>query len=280
MKIFLYHNKLKHEAKNIALGMREYLAARGAKVIAEDDEAESFGAIRLSEVDPASIDCVITLGGDGTMLRFMHYHAEMDAPILGVNLGSLGFMADIPVSEIYPSLHELLNRNFTVQERFMMEGRSLSEETCFAVNDISFHRAQNVSLVDIAIHVDGAYLNTFTADGVVISTASGSTAYSLAAGGPILSPELAAFIITPISPHTISNRPIVLMPKKEIQIQYMSELKPIEITADGFVTAQILPGGVFYVTVPTRKFRLIKLPHHDYFSTLRTKLGWSGKLRV
>jgi len=280
MNIFLYRNTLKRRSKNIAVGIREYLTSHGVTVVAEDDEAEIIGTVPLSEVDPKSIAFAITLGGDGTILRLVHNHTEFTAPVLGINLGSLGFMADIPLTDIYPCLQDLLNKNFEIQDRLIIEGSSLSNETCFAVNDIAFHRASNASLIDIAIHVDGTYLNTFTADGVIISTASGSTAYSLAAGGPIVTPELEAIIVTPISPHTISNRPIVLMPKKELQVQYISELKPIEVTADGFVSSQLSTGEVFYVNRSKSKFKLVKLPHHDYYATLRSKLGWAGKLRT
>lgn len=280
MNIFLYRNTLKQRSKNIAVGIREYLTSHGATVVAEDEEADIIGTVPLSDVDPKSITFAVTLGGDGTILRLVHNHPEFTAPILGINLGSLGFMADIPITDIYPCLQDLINKNFTIQERLMMDGGSVTDHSCFAVNDIAFHRASNASLIDIAIHVDGAYLNTFTADGVILSTACGSTAYSLAAGGPILSPELEAIIITPISPHTISNRPIVLMPKKEIQVQYISELDPIEVSADGFISSQLSTGEVFYVQRSKSKFKLVKLPHHDYYATLRSKLGWAGKLRT
>jgi len=141
------------------------------------------------------------------------------------------------------------------------------------------HRAKNPSLIELSIHVDGTYLNTFSADGVIISTPSGSTAYSLAAGGPILSPELSAFVLTPISPHTISNRPIVFLPNHEIQIQYLSDRDPVEITFDGISCHALRTGEVFSIKKSSRCFRTVNLSRRDYFSTLRTKLGWAGKLR-
>lgn len=278
--IFLYCNTLKSQSKDIAIEIRAFLHSRGANVITEDEQAAMLGATALSQADPKSIHYSITLGGDGTILRLVHNHPEINAPILGINLGSLGFMADIPITEIYSSLEDLLDNKLTIQERLMIEGSSANNHTCFAVNDITFHRASNASLIDIVIHVDGSYLNTFTADGIIISTPCGSTAYSLAAGGPILAPELNALIVTPISPHTISNRPIVLMPQKKIEIQYISERKPIEVSADGFISSQLSTDGLFYVYPSNKKFKLVKLPQHDYYATLRTKLGWSGKLRV
>ncbi len=161
----------------------------------------------------------------------------------------------------------------------MIQGETLTEEKCFAVNDLVVHRGKNPSLVEISIHVDGLYLNTFEADGVILATPNGSTAYSLAAGGPILSPSLDAVVLTPISPHTISNRPIVLTAHQEIQVQYLSDYDPIEIRADGFFFHTLQTGEVFRISRHPKTFKLISLHRNDYFSTLRTKLGWSGKLR-
>jgi len=280
MIVFLYRNMHKNNSKNIAVGIREYLVSHGVKVVAEDEESELLGTQPLSECDPKSIDYCITLGGDGTILRLVHNRVEINAPILGINLGSLGFMADIPITEIYPCLKDLINQNFSVQERMMMDGGAHNDHACSAVNDIIFHRAANATLIELAIHVDGAFLNTFRADGVIISTACGSTAYSLAAGGPILTPNLEALVITPICPHTISNRPIVLMPEKEVQIQYISELKPLEVAADGFSVTSLSTSEVYYVQRSQRTFRLVKLPFYDYYATLRSKLGWAGRIRT
>lgn len=280
MTFALFPNTSKRQSKNIAIGIREYLNSRNARVAADDDEASLIGALPLSEIEPGTVDMIISLGGDGTILRLVQKHLDIDAPIVGINLGSLGFMADVPVSEIYPALEDLLNNNYKVQNRIMMEGFSIGKESTFAVNEFVIHRAQNPSLIDLAVHVDGNYLNTFSADGIIISTPSGSTAYSLAAGGPILSPELEAFVITPISPHTISNRPIVLMPENDIQIQYISEYSPAEISYDGFGQLSMHTGEVFHIKKAEKICRLVTLTHHEYFSTLRKKLGWSGKLRA
>jgi NAD+ kinase len=280
MIIALFPNTLKSQSKLIALGIREFLNARGVQVVVEDSESQELGAPPLSSIDPKTINFAISLGGDGTLLRLIHRHQQIDAPLVGINLGSLGFMADIPINDIFRSLQDLLNGNSKLSKRLMMEGRTTKNESCFAVNEFVIHRAQNPCLIDLAIHVDGSYLNTFSADGIIISTPSGSTAYSLAAGGPILTPELDALLITPICPHTISNRPIVLMPEKEVQVQYISEHDPVEITYDGFPEIHIASGDVFRISRAARSFTLVNLPYHDYFSTLRHKLGWVGKLKA
>jgi NAD+ kinase len=279
MIIAIFPNSHKRQSRNLAIGIREFLASHGVTVVAEDAEAKEIGATPMSQVDLKKIDYLLSMGGDGTILGIVHKYQELDAAILGINMGHLGFMADIPIADIYPSLQDLINGAFKVEDRFAIQGETLHGDKCFAVNDIVIHRAKNPSLVEIAIHVDGLYLNTFEADGIILATPNGSTAYSLAAGGPILSPTMEAVVLTPISPHTISNRPIVLTADHEIQIQYLSDYDPVEIRADGLVHFHLQTGDVFHVTRSSKKFRLVSLFRRDYFSTLRTKLGWSGKLR-
>jgi NAD+ kinase len=279
MRIALFANATKEHTQSYAVGIADYLKKQGVTLVAEDQDAAFLGATPLSSIGNQKIDFLISLGGDGTILRLAHKYEHLDAPILGINLGHLGFMADIPASDIYPSLQDLLDGAYKIHERLVIEGRSPKGDTCFAVNDIVIHRGINSSLVEIGIHVDGLYLNTFEADGMIISTPNGSTAYSLAAGGPILSPDLQAIVITPISPHTISNRPIVLMPEQEIQIQYLSEYAPIDIRADGLDKFELCTQEMFKIARAKKTFKLVSLKRRDYFSTLRTKLGWSGKLR-
>jgi NAD+ kinase len=279
MIIALFPNESKNLAIATAQDISLFLSKKGIKVVANDIQAAVIGVTPLSEINYNEINFLISLGGDGTILRLVHRHPELDAPLLGINLGSLGFMADIPMRDIYSSLQDLLDGHYNIQNRMMMEGFTSKGDYCRAVNEVVVHRAQNPCLIDLAIYVDGYYLNTFSADGVIVSTPSGSTAYSLAAGGPILTPELEAFVITPISPHTISNRPVVLMPKRDIQIQYLSPLQPVEISYDGMSSFNIETNEIFTIYPSKKKFRLVSLSRHDYFSTLREKLGWQGKLK-
>lgn len=279
MIIAIFHNAIKKQAKDIAKSICEFLQHQSITVVSEDDEAASIGAQHLSSVKEKDIDFCISLGGDGTILRLIHRHPHIHAPILAINLGGLGFMADIPTDEIFSSLKNLLEGNYTVESRLVIEGKMPSNKSNFAVNEIVIHRYTNPCLIDLTIHVDDRYLNTFSADGIIVSTPSGSTAYSLAAGGPIVSPELNAIVLTPICPHTISNRPIVLMPKKEIRIEYISSYESVEVSYDGFPYSKLATGESLSIVRSERLFRLVKLPGHDYFSTLRTKLEWAGKLR-
>lgn len=275
----LFPNLIKPHAMPIAFQIRDFLLQKGVSVIAEDEKAEVLKIPPLSSVPPENIDFRISIGGDGTILRMIHLHPEIDAPIIGINLGSLGFMADIPIEEIYICLEDILNNNYTIHERIVMDG-STNEKQCFAVNEIVIHRAQNPCLIDLKILVDGVYLNTFSADGLIISTPNGSTAYSLAAGGPIITPDLNVIAITPICPHTISNRPLVIGADKQMIIQYINSYEPIEVTYDGFLLQKIACSESLKIGPSIKKFRMVAFDRLDFFSTLRKKLGWTGKSKI
>lgn len=278
MIIALFPNEQKQQSFELATHIREFLEDKGVTVVAEDEKAAHIGAKPLSSVDPSKIQFLITMGGDGTILRLSHQYSHLDAAILGINLGHLGFMADIPASDIFPSLEDLLKGAYTIDKRLVLKATSSQKHTLHAVNDIVLHRAKNYSLIELAIHVDGVYINTFVADGIIIATPTGSTAYSLAAGGPILAPMLDAIVLTPICPHTISNRPIVLTADRKIEIEYMSEYDAIDVRADGLEALPMKRGDKLAIEKSNRTFKIVNLHRHEYFSTLRKKLGWSGKL--
>lgn len=278
MIIALFPNEKKKHSFELAIQIREFLESQGIRVAAEDEKAASIGAIPLSIANPSEIRFLISMGGDGTLLRISHQYSHLEAPILGINLGHLGFMADIPTADIFPSLTDLLNGAYTIDNRIALEASRENRERLRAVNDIVFHRASNYSLIELAIQVDGIYINTFVADGIIIATPTGSTAYSLAAGGPILAPALDAVVITPICPHTISNRPIVLTTDRKIEIQYLSTYGPIDVRADGLDAYSLKSGDSISIQRSSQPFKIVNLHRHEYFSTLRKKLGWSGKL--
>lgn len=280
MIIALFLNNAKKQSHDIARNILDLLLKKNVKVVVDDQSAESLNAPPLSSVEPSKIDYRICLGGDGTILRVMHNYPEIQAPIMAINLGSLGFMADIPIDDVSCAIDNLVDQNFVVSERMIMEGKTSNNDKCFAVNEITIHRGANAFLIDLAVLVDDNYLNTFSADGIIIATPSGSTAYSMAAGGPIVSPELDAFVITPICPHTLSNRPIVLNPKNKIVIKNLSQGLPLTVDYDGFSNFKLDTDQEIEISIAKRKFPLITFPEHDYFATLRTKLGWSGKIRI
>lgn len=278
MKIALFPKTDKETSKKIAHDVVHFLDQKGVMVVMNDPYAKEFDRPPLSSIDFNELQFLISMGGDGSILRLLHQYQKFDIPIIGINIGHLGFMADIPISDLYPSLSDLLDGAYQIEERMMLEG-FLNEKKGFALNDMVVHRSANPNLVELAIKVDGGHINTFEADGIIIATPNGSTAYSLAAGGPIITPELEAVALTPICPHTISNRPIVLMPHHEIEMQYMSSCEPLEVVFDGIPQGQMKPGESLKIKKHSKKLRIVRLKRHDYFATLRSKLGWVGKLR-
>lgn len=280
MIVALFANMAKKSSSELVREICTFFQENNITVVLENKEWEIPGSKTFSEVPYSEIDFAISLGGDGTILRLLHRHPELSAPVLGINAGHLGFMADVPLSELYSGLEDLINGSYTIEKRIMIAGKMPKEEqTCFAANEIVIHRGTNPGLIELAIYVENTYVNTFVADGIIVSTPNGSTAYSLAAGGPILSPELEALVVTPISPHTISNRPIVLTADRTISIRYLSEYDPVEVRADGIENFFLTTGETLTLSRSPKTFNLVSLFRRDYFSTLRTKLGWAGKLR-
>ncbi|MCH9613900.1 MAG: NAD kinase [Chlamydiia bacterium] len=260
MKIALFPHK---DNPELASEVESYLTKKGVEVT------------RAPDVEGA--DMIISMGGDGTIINLAHKYRDLNIPILGINLGHLGFMADIPTSDLYPSLDDLLAGHYTIEERLILECTHAEKET-LAINDFVIHRSQNPSLVEISIHVNEHHLNTFKADGIIVATPNGSTAYSLAAGGPILRPGLGGVVITPICAHTISNRPIVLSADDTITLEYTSESNSVDFVVDGMENHPLKTGEKVVLKRSKRVFKLVNIQRRDYFSTLRTKLGWTGKL--
>lgn len=280
MKIAVFPNPSHQKSDAVFAKIRDFLHEQGVKVFTEDPYASSHKVLPLSSVALSELDFLIAMGGDGTILHLAHKYHHTNAAILGINLGHLGFMADVPIEDLTASLQDLLDGKFIVENRIALEGNSPDGTKTFAINDFVLHRAKNPSLIKLSIYLDDLYLNTFEADGVIIATPNGSTAYSLAAGGPILSPGLDGIVITPICPHTISNRPIVLTSSHFIKVDYLSEnASPIEVIADGLQTFSLASNQTFEFYKSHKTFKLVNLTRRDYYSTLRTKLGWSGKLR-
>lgn len=288
MLVALFPNATKKETFPLARRIIDFFHQHDVAVVAEEAIAKRLSIPALKQTDITTINYLITIGGDGTLLRLAHRHPDLTAPVLGIKLGGLGFMADVPVSHMEEKLSLLLAGRYTERDSMIISGQLtrsdkhvLDEESQgFAVNEVVVHRGLNPCLIDLEVYVDGSYLNTFSADGLIISTPCGSTAYSLAAGGPILTAEVEAYVMTPICPHTLSNRPIVLMPRRELRVHYISQHQPIDVTFDGIESLSLSTGSSLIIKRDhTRVFRLIELEGHDAFATLRTKLGWSGQLR-
>lgn len=277
-QIGLYTKDLEPSTISLAQKIVSFLKERDVSVFAEADAAKLLNVSTLSHEMLPQLICMLSLGGDGTILRLHKRFPNCTTPVIGVNLGSLGFLADIPVTSCFESLDKILEEQYHIAPRMILEG-TLQNGVMTVINEFSIHRSSSPFLIDLSIHVDGRYFNTFSADGVIISTPLGSTAYSLSAGGPIIDPDVKAIVITPICPHTISTKPVVLVPQDSITISCQTKGARAEVNYDGTVGPILSPEDTFTIRISTQTFNMIRLQESDFFSTLRTKMGWSGTFK-
>jgi len=222
-------------------------------------------------------DLVLSFGGDGTLLRAAHLTGPNDTPLLGVNIGRLGFLADIEVEQLHEALEMIVAGNYTVEERMVLEAqaeRPSHFDTEWAMNEFVVDRSGAAGLIKIEVEVDGTPLNTYWADGLIVATPTGSTAYSLSTGGPIIAPGVNAVILTPIAPHTLTVRPIVLPADSTITCRVLQDDQPYVFAADGRSTLFEEHDLQFTIERAHHTVNLVKLPNQHFFHTLRSKLMW------
>jgi len=261
-----------------------WLRDRGVGVCLEDrtsrlvkDLAATCAVASEKEVVEQA-DALVVLGGDGTLLAASHV-VKKPIPVLGVNFGSLGFLTEITLPELYPTLEGVLAGTYRFEERRMLhaavrrEGRP--ESGGDVLNDVVITKASFSRIIELDVAVDGSFVSSFRADGLIVSSPTGSTAYNLAAGGPILHPKLAAIVLTPICPHMLSNRPLVMSDTVSIQVRLRDARDgDVQITLDGQQGFPLAPQDTVTVTRSPHTIRLVKAPERDYFEVLRTKLKW------
>lgn len=226
-------------------------------------------------------DLVIAVGGDGTFLTAARAIAQYDIPLIGVNLGRLGFLVDISPEQFTSHLEQMLNGRYRKEQRYLLRTKVIrgqqviQEET--AVNEVVIHRWITPSMIEIVTKIDGVYLNSQRSDGLVISTPTGSTAYSLSAGGPILHPSLNALVLVPLNPHTLSNRPIVIDDSVEIELSFC-QTKQInaQVTCDHVEIPGVLISDKILIKKDPKPLTILHPEDHDYFYILREKLDWSS----
>jgi NAD+ kinase len=248
----------------------------------------SAGLIQNNEIESCPhedlgkrCDLVIAMGGDGTFLSAARVTADYDVPVIGINLGRLGFLVDISPNDLPAKLHDMLQGHFIEETRSLLhtkiirDDRIIHEET--AVNEVVIHRWVTPSMIEIVTKIDNVFLNSQRSDGMIISTPTGSTAYSLSAGGPILHPRLNALVLVPLNPHTLSNRPIVIDDTAEIEISFC-QTKQINalVTCDHIEIPDVLISDKIVITKYPKPVRILHPVDHDYFQILRSKLNWSG----
>jgi len=224
---------------------------------------------------------MIVLGGDGTLLSAARALGTHKVPILAVNLGGLGFLTSVTLDELYPLLEQVVAGHHLTSERMMLDAEVLrsgqaAEPQC-ALNDAVVNKAALARMLDFDVHVDGNHVGRYRADGLVVATPTGSTAYSLAAGGPIIDPDLDAFVITPICPHMLTNRPLVIPDTARIDLDFTAAEEPVFITLDGQIGFQLKPKDHVTITKSKNRVSLVRPPSKTYFQVLRSKLRWGER---
>jgi NAD+ kinase len=226
------------------------------------------------------LDFVVVLGGDGTLLSTSRVVARVGIPVLGVNLGSLGFLTEVPLSELYEALDEVDQKKAAVEPRSMVECELLRAGSRIvqyaALNDVIVNKSAIARLNNYDLYVDKAFVTNYKADGVIISTPTGSTAYSMAAGGPILMPSVAAFVITPVSPHSLTHRPLVVRDSVEIEIEVKTGQEEAYLSVDGQVGVPLRDGDRVLCRKAPYTVQLLRI-RKAFFEVLRTKLKWGQR---
>jgi NAD+ kinase len=271
-------------ARETLQGVDAWLGAHGVESIWASDAAElipSDSHVTMArEQIPATADLVLVLGGDGTLLAMADIIAQTgrDVPILGVNFGSLGFLTEITRPELLPALEAALGGTVDYDERMMLRG-SVAGETRVALNDIVFTRTALSRMIDLSVTVGEQLVTSVKADGLIVASPTGSTAYNLAAGGPIVHPAMDAIVLTPIAPHTLTHRPIVIPAEREIRVRAGVANAGAEIfaTFDGQHGFALIEGDEVTITRAPKPIRLVRSSARNYFEVLREKLKWGER---
>jgi NAD+ kinase len=268
----------------IAGDLINWLEEKGCTPLPEEQLTRQLGypAALTEEEILNQAELVVVLGGDGTLISVARLFSGRDIPILGVNLGSLGFLTEITVEELYTRLEKVLEGNPRVSERMMLEVTLHREgqqiEKCHVLNDMVINKGALARIVDLETKVNRHFLTTYKADGLIISTPTGSTGYSLSAGGPIIHPLMSCIVITPICPHTLTNRPIVVTDESVISITVASSFdEKVYLTLDGQVGFELREGDSVEVRKALMTTALVMSKTRDYFEVLRTKLKWGER---
>lgn len=254
----------------------------GLSVLMERKTAELAGKTsRLTEVELASeTEVIVVMGGDGTILRVVHRLGEKLKPIFGINLGSLGFLACCGPREIGRAVKSLSKKDYQLSPRYLLAVEWISSsgdrQMHHALNDVVVSRGERSQLVKVDVHIDGKAFTEYNADGLIVATPTGSTAYSLSAGGPILVPDCGAMVVTPICPHVLSNRSTVVSDQSRIEVRPTVADQEVFVTADGQAAFKIQAGDTLRISKSDRVLPLAMLPERPFAKVLRQKLKWSG----
>lgn len=281
---YIITNYQKDPELETAESIRLYLEKKGKRCYVQTHEdGLQPGQYKYTDARrvPEDVDCVLVIGGDGTLLQAARDLVERQIPLLGINMGTLGYLAEIDRRSILPALDKLLEEEYSVEHRMMLygtayhQGRRLLRD--IALNDIVISRNGRLRVVDFNVYVDGEFLSSFTADGIIISTPTGSTGYNLSAGGPIVAPDASLMLLTAIAPHTLNSRPIVLPEHVEIAIEigtsHQTDADGAEATFDGDTSVKLSAGDRIVIAKSDRAAMLVKTKNTSFLEILREKMS-------
>ena len=263
-----------------------YLTKSGTDVVTLADAAAALSARAVGDADIATeADLIIAVGGDGTMLHAARLTGNGKVPLLGVNRGRLGFLADISPAEMLENLQWILDGDYTRESRLQLDAKITapdgSERTAVALNDIVLQRRDTGRMLDFETRIADRYVNTHAGDGIIVATPTGSTAYALSCGGPILEPLLDAVVVVPICPHTLSDRPIVIPSSLDIALRLLHRHDTkAEVSVDGHSLGELEPDDNLLISESANRITLIHPPGYDYYGILRSKLHWGRDSRT
>ncbi len=264
------------------LQLAAFLTEKGLSVVMDTLTAEHLGKHGYPEAEltelGAAVDLAIVIGGDGTMLNIVRTLAPHRVPLVGINQGRLGFLTDISLDNMLPTIADMLQGQFVTEQRMLLQGAVMrNDEEVFralAFNEVVLHRGNTSSMIEFEVRIDGEYLSNQRADGLIVATPTGTTAYSLSAGGPIVHPALELITLVPVSPHTLSNRPIVLSSKSELEI-VMNRAADVWLHCDSHSSFSLEEGDKVVVSRYAEPVTLLHPVGHSYYHTLREKLLWN-----
>ena len=269
------------KANKKAVELERWLRSRKIEIVREKtaESGQKNAADSLSPA-PSDLDCIFVLGGDGTFLSAVRWIGDQDIPILGIKFGEVGFLAEIAEEDLYKAAEKVLKGDFILRPRMRLSVRvgrrneTLAQQT--VLNDVVINRGALARLAHIETYINDLYLTTYSADGLIVATPTGSTAYSLAAGGPVIHPAVPGIILTPICPFTLTNRPLIVPESANIKIRLAKGASDIVLTFDGQKGLEINDQDEIVIQKGPHPIHLITLPERQYFDILKNKLKWSG----
>ena len=268
------------EAWQTACELSDWLAKRGIDLIGKPHAENEICDIQITDIEhfKKDVDLIVVLGGDGTMISTARLTGNRAPLVLGINYGSLGYLTEFRIEEMFPALEAILAGDYQIDRRVMLEAEHLRDGERInggrVLNDVVINKIALARIIEIEVELDGLYVNSFRADGLIISTPTGSTAYNLSAGGPIIYPSMNALVITPICPFTLTNRPIVVPDAAEIFIKLKNLREKVVLTLDGQIGYEIEPNDTVKIKKSAVNFNLVQPPNRNYFDVLRNKLKW------